>query len=191
MNHNWITENYEEIMSWAKNISKGDELAEELCHYAIETFMNHKRYNEICQREREEPNSGHCRGFILAIMRNSWIGQKSQFTRYHKAHRADLGHRKRTVTQDKFNSLLEGLEVDEYNYEEDFLIEAIEGLLEEMNLDTNGKLWYNARLFQMWIECQNYSELSRRTDIPRTSISNAVEEAKHYIVNELKNRGII
>lgn len=177
-------------MEWAKNIAKGDQLYEELGHYAIEQFMTHKRYDEICQRDRSEPAYGHCRGFILAIMRNSWFGAKSEFSRIHKAHRADIGHRKRDITETKFNTLLER-EAEDYDYEGDRLIEAIEGLLEEMDLDHHGKLWFNARLFQMYLECPNFSELSRRTDIPRTSISNAVDEAREYILEELKIRKII
>ena len=171
-------------------MTKGDELAEELAHYSIEQFMTHKRYEEILQRDVNEPEFGHCRGFILAIMRNSWYGRKSEFSRIHKAHRADIGHRKRVISDYKFNELLE--ETHElYDYDLDFLIEAIEGILEEMELDYDGKLWFNARLFLMWIETSNFSELARRTDIPRTSISNAVDEAKEYILQELKQRQII
>jgi len=177
-------------MEWAKNIAKGDPLYEELGHYAIEQFMTHKRYQEICERDTADPKYGHCRGFILAIMRNSWIGRKSEFSRIHKSHRADIGYRKRAITENKFNSLLEE-QVEDYDYEGDRLIEAIQGILEEMSLDHHGKLWYNARLFQMWLETPNYSELSRRTDIPRTSISNAVDEAREYILSELNMRNII
>ena len=177
-------------MEWAKNIAKGDQLYEELGHYAIEQFMTHNRYQEICDRDAADPKYGHCRGFILAIMRNSWFGAKSEFSRIHKAHRADIGHRKRAITETKFNNLLEE-QVEDYDYEGDRLIEAIEGLLEEMDLDHHGKLWFNARLFQMYLECPNFSELSRRTDIPRTSISNAVDEAREYILEELKIRKII
>jgi len=178
---NWISDNYNNIIQWANNISKGDPLAEELAHYSIEQFMTHKRYGELIKSD------GDARGFILAIMRNSWYGAKSEFTRVHKAHRADIGKRKRVVEDTKMESLLID---EEYDHELDRLIEAIEGLLEEMELDQN-KLWYCARLFKMWLETPNFSELSRRTDIPRTSISNAVDEAKHYILQELKKRNVI
>ena len=53
-----------------------------------------------------------------------------------------------------------------------------------------GRLWLRAVLFQMWIETPNYTELSKITRIPRTSISHAVEEAREHIKQELKNRGI-
>ena len=177
-------------MTWANNIAKGDQLAEELGHYAIEQFMTHPRYQEICLRDAAEPKYGHCRGFILAIMRNSWWGKKSEFSRIHKSHRTDIGYRKRDISETRLDALLLKDDIA-YDYDTDRLLDAIEGLLEEMELDYKGKLWFNARLFQMYLECQNFSELSRKTDIPRTSISNAVEEAKEYILNELKERKII
>ena len=187
--HNWISDNYDNIIQWAKNMTKGDNLSEELAHYAIEQFITHKRYEEINNKHEEDPNFGHCRGFILAIMRNSWYGKKSEFSRYHKAHRADVGHRKRNVSDTKFAELLENKETTDYDYETDYIIEAIHGVLEEMSIDTKD-LWYKAKLFQMWMVNPNFSALSRETGIPRTSISNAIQEAKDHIKYQLNQRGI-
>ena len=78
---------------------------------------------------------------------------------------------------------------EEYNYERDLLTEAIQGILEEMQSE-NIEQWYRSMLFSLWIENQNYSELERQINIPRTSISQAVQECKEYIKQELKNRGI-
>lgn len=190
MSNDWITDNYDNIILWAKNMTKGDQLYDELAHYAIEKFLTHKRYEEITERDRLDPDYGHCRGFILAIMRNSWYGAKSEFTRYHKAHRADIGKRKRHVSPDKFNQLLENQDTIEYDYEKDHIIEAIYGILEEMAIDRKD-LWYNAKLFEMYLATNNFSAMERELGIPRTSISNAVNEARDYIYNELKERGII
>ena len=185
----WINDNYENILQWADNITKGDELANDLAHYSIETFMTHKRYQEILDKDAQDPSFGHCRGFILAIMRNSWYGKKSEFSRTYKLHRADIGHRKRVVSDEEFAARIESQPQHQYNYEKDFVIEAIEGILEEMAIDTKD-LWYKGKLFKLWIQTPNFSKLARETGIPRTSISNAVEEAKEYIKQELKNRGI-
>lgn len=190
MEHIWIQKNYSNIVQWAKNMTKSDQLAEELAHYAIETFITHKRYEEVIEKHNNEPEHGHCRGFILAIMRNSWYGKKSEFTRYHKAHRADIGHRKRNVSSNKFNSLLEEQQHYEYDFETDYIIEAIYGILEEMELEIEDLHWFNARLFKMWLETPNFSAIARQTGIPRTSISNAVQEARDYVREQLKLRGI-
>jgi len=189
MNHDWINSNYTNIIQWSKNITKNDELAEELAHYSIEVFLTHKRYDEIMTRDERDPDHGHARAFILSIMRNSWYGHKSEFTRYHKAHRADIGKRKRVISDEAFSNILENTG-SEYDYELDYIIEAILGIIEEMSIDTK-KLWYNAKLFEMYIQNPNYSALSRETGIPRTSISTAITEAKEYIINELNNRGIL
>jgi DNA-directed RNA polymerase specialized sigma24 family protein len=42
----------------------------------------------------------------------------------------------------------------------------------------------------MWLETKNYSEIARKTDIPRTSISQAVEECRQYIKQTLKDRNV-
>ena len=52
------------------------------------------------------------------------------------------------------------------------------------------ELWFRAELFKMWIKEPNFSELARQTNIPRTSIAKAVDEAKNYIRQQLKNNGI-
>jgi hypothetical protein len=123
-------------------------------------------------------------------MRNSWFGAKSDFRRKNALHRADIGSRKRNVSDHKWQELTQDIPEEEYDHETDFLVSAIEGLMEEMELDQEG-LWYRARLLKLWLETPNFSELSRITDIPRTSISKAVEEAKAYIIEELKIRKII
>jgi len=76
-----------------------------------------------------------------------------------------------------------------YDFEQDTAVEAIQGVLEDM--EASGiELWYRSTLFRMYIDTPNYSELSRLTKIPRTSISKAVEEAKEYIKEKLKQNNI-
>ena len=188
----WVTQNYKNIIQWSRNMCKNDALYEELAHFAIETLLTSKKYPELLAKHNAAPKFGHLRGFLLAIMRNSWWGAKSEFRRVNANHRADIGSRKRIVTDDKWERLTEHIPNEEYDFEIDFLVTAIEGLMEEMELSgVEDGLWYRVRLLKMWLDTPNFSELSRITDIPRTSISKAVEEAKAYIVDELKQRKII
>jgi len=76
-----------------------------------------------------------------------------------------------------------------YGLHDNYTIEAIQGILEDMESDTVDQ-WYRAKLFNMWIENSNYSDLSRITGIPRTSISQAVNECKEYIKNRIEQNGI-
>ena len=78
---------------------------------------------------------------------------------------------------------------EEYDWETDLTIEAIQGVLEDMEADTI-EMWFRAKLFRMWLDQPNYSELSRITLIPRTSISQAVQECKEYIKQRIDNYGI-
>ena len=67
----------------------------------------------------------------------------------------------------------------------DLQIEAIQGIMEDMEADTVEQ-WFRVVLFKMWLKESNYSELSRITGIPRTSISQAVQECKQYIKERIE-----
>ncbi len=183
----WLNKNYDQIQVWSSNITKSDELTLDLAQYAVEQLLHYKRLRELIQQERV--NEGSIKGWILATMRNSWYGSKSHFTRYYKLHRADVGKRKRWVTPEQFQALLEQQNQDEYDYYKDTAIEAIQDVLNEMDQDTT-RLWYLSRLFKLWMETPNFSKLSRETGIPRTSIAKAIDECREYIQQQLKQRGI-
>lgn len=184
----WIEKEYSKILQWARNITKGDPLSEDLAHYCIESFMTHPRYEEVIQRHEADPNFGHARAFMLSIMRNSWFGNKSAFSRTYKIHRADIGHRKRVISDSDFEERLQDTHT-EYDYDKDRLIEGIEGILEELELDMDRE-WFGAKLFRLWLVTPNYSKLARQTGIPRTTISSAIDETKALVRIQLKERGL-
>lgn len=80
---------------------------------------------------------------------------------------------------------------EEYDYNQDKTVTAIEGILEEMLIDHDVERWYQAKLFKMWMKNQNYSDIARETGIPRTSISAAVNECRDYIKEQLNKRDIL
>jgi DNA-directed RNA polymerase specialized sigma24 family protein len=75
---------------------------------------------------------------------------------------------------------------EEYDMEQDLTVESIQGIIEDMLSDTVEQ-WFRATLFNMWLQESNYSELARLTGIPRTSISQAVQECKAYIKKRIDN----
>ena len=77
-----------------------------------------------------------------------------------------------------------------YDHERDTVTGVIQGILEDMQQDREGELYIRSMLFQMWIKESNFSELSRITHIPRTSIAQYVSDAKSYIQQKLKEEGI-
>ena len=169
----WMQENYPEIVKMSKRICKCIEY-EELAHFAIEQFLNHKRVEELIE-------SNDAMKFMSGII---WRSFNSNTSPYYT-----LYHQKGKV-HELYDKTVKYLINVEYDFETDRVIEAIEGILEEMLIGDSNE-WYRATLFKMYLETPNYSKLSRNTNIPRTSISNAVNECKEYVLIELKNRRII
>lgn len=157
----------------AKKICKGSAEAEDVAHFAITEFMEHERGQELVE-------GGKALNFISGII---WRSFWSATSRYHTIYR-QKGRVYTSATD------LEIMKDDNpYDYERDIAAEAISGVLEDMKADSI-ELWFRATLFEMWIKEPNYSELARQTKIPRTSISKAVDEAREYIQQTLKNNNI-
>jgi len=87
-------------------------------------------------------------------------------------------------------------QVEEFDMEKEIAIEAILGQIEDMkHTDGEGgnrdiKLYEMAELLQQWSETPNFSELSRKTKIPRTAIAHSVKSAIEYIQYQLKQNNI-
>ena len=155
----------------SNRICKGSLESEEVAHYVLSEFCEHPAAERLIE-------DGEAMKFLSGMI---WRSFNSSTSRYHTIYRQK--NRMHTLSKPVDD------EVEEYDYETDFIIEAIEGILEEMQAE-NIELWYRATLFKMYLQCNNYSEIYRQTDIPRTSVSQAVEEAKLYIQKTLKDRGI-
>ena len=167
--NNFITDRYYDIILMAEKICKGSHEAHDVAHFAIESFMQHERGQELV-------DAGRAMNFISGIIHRSFYSSTSQ---YHTIYR-----QKGRVHSIPSYVQLEMEDID-YNHDKDIAIEAIQGILEDMKADSI-ELWFKSTLFEMWVDTPNYSELSRKTDIPRTSISKAVEEAKEYIQYRLQ-----
>ena len=161
-------------MLMSKKICRSHPEWEELGHYCIEKFMVHERAEELIEANR-------AMNFISGIMHRSFHSVLPVNIIKISDKRIEC-IRLPDTTQLEFGDI-------EYNHDQDLATDAIQTILEEMILD-KGVQWFRAGLFQKWVENPNYSKLERETDIPRTSIKVAVEEAKEYIRQQLKDRGI-
>jgi len=160
-------------MLMSKKICRSHPEWEELGHYCIEKFMIHERAVELIETNRAMQ-------FLSGIIHRSFHSSTSQ---YHKDIRQkNRMHSLPDTTQLEFSDI-------DYNVDQDILIDTIEVILEEMVSDSK-ELYFQAVLFQMYSKEQNFSKISREVGIPRTTISRAVEDAKKYIKQQLKNRGI-
>lgn len=157
----------------SKRICKGSPEHEDVAHHVITSFMEHKRAVELIEK-------GEAMKFMSGMIHLSFYSSTSP---YHTLYRQK--GRMHTLYDNTAESQVD----EEYNLERDMLTECIRGILEEMQSE-NTEQWYRSMLFSMWIDNPNYSDLERKTKIPRTSISQAVNETKEYIKQELKNRNI-
>lgn len=171
MINGFITDNYDNIIQMSKKICKSSSESEEVAHYCISEFLEHPKAIELIER-------GEAMKFLSGMIHRSFHSSTSQ---YHTIYRQKGRVHPKSMSEEH--------EDDPYDLDLDLTIEAIEGILEDMQAD-NIELWYRSTLFRMYLREGNYSEIERRTGIPRTSISQAVRECKKYIKKTLHERGI-
>lgn len=171
--HNFLTERYHDIVLLSKKICKSNPEFEEVAHFAIDKFMLHERAQDLVDSKKAMQ-------FIAGIIHRSYWSSTSQY--YTEAHQ-----------KGRVFGFPEGYQHEEpdidYNHDRDSALEAIEGILEDMIVESKEQ-WYRSVMFQHWIEDQNYSKISKKLNIPRTSVARAVKEARIHIQTTLKNRGI-
>lgn len=171
----FLEENYDKIIRMSSSICKcPKDTATELGHYAIEQFITHKRGQEIVDKKQG----------MLFLSGIIWRSYKSKTSPYHKLYRQS--GRVHELYESTALRIADTVADTEYDIEQDLTIESIQGILEDMLSDTTEQ-WFRATLFNMYLEESNYSELARATGIPRTSISQAVQECKAYIKTRIDN----
>lgn len=202
MINDFLTKKYDEIVHMTEKITQ-DSNYRDIAHYVIEQFMVHDRAEELIVKNE-------AMRFLSGMIHRNYHSSTSP---YHKLYRqkgrvfANDTLFRYTYSDWKVNGedsyvphskmkgkethreKIQGREADEYDYHTDLRLDAIEGILEDMQAEDQHH-WYIANLFTMWIETPNYSELERKTKIPRTSISQAVNECREYIQQKLKEYGI-
>lgn len=169
----FLTEKYEDIVLMSKKICRSSIESEEVAHYVMAEFMEHERATELVE-------AGRGMNFLSGMIHRSF---HSSTSKYHTLYRQK--GRMHSLPPSYDNRKDDNI----YDYDQDSATEAIAGILDDMQADSI-ELWFRATLFRMHIKEPNYSELSRQTKIPRTSIAKAIQEAKHYIKQQLKNNNI-
>ena len=169
----FLTDNYNAIIIMSKKICRSSPESEDVAHFAISEFIEHERGQELV-------DAGRAMNFLSGIM---WRSFHSSTSRYHTVYR-QRGRVHELYKKHEYNQ-----DDKLYDYDKDIVLESIQGVLEDMKADSID-LWFRATLLEMYIDTPNFSELSRATKIPRTSISKAVDEAREYIKIVLKNNNI-
>ena len=187
--NNYITKEYSKIVHLARKVAKTSDrnVYEELAHHALESFVKHERAEELIEKKQAML-------FLSGIMHRNYHSSTSPWHKERSGYRKEVelypdvigtGGIELYVNKSHTENVWNHYE-DEYDYETDLLIESIQGIMEDMEADTIEQ-WFRVKLFTMWLDQPNYSELSRITNIPRTSISQAVNECKEYIKKRIDN----
>ena len=187
--NNFITDNYDKIVHLArKTVKSSDRLIyEDLAHHAMEAFINHERAEELIETKKAMQ-------FLSGIMYRSWCSGLSPWHKERSGYRKEVelypdiigtGGLELFVNKSHTENVWAKHDEAPYDMEWDLQIEAIEGVMEDMESDTIEQ-WFRVTLFKMWLDEPNYSELSRSTGIPRTTISQAVKECKDYIKQRIE-----
>ena len=166
----WLSDNYDNILQWAKNAAQQHNDHEDLAHYAIETFIQHDKAQQLV-------DTNQARWFIVRILLNSSRGKKSEYYRI---------YRPQHTSSDEFKQIQDS----EYNVNLDTLTEHVYGILEDM-LHGDNELWFMGSLTKLCLEQDklNFSKLARETGIPRTTISDTYKKTIEYIKDKLNQYG--
>ena len=211
---NYITKEYKKIVHLARKITKTSDrnVYEELAHHALESFVKHKRAEELIEKKQamlflsgimhrnyysstspwhklyryagKEVELKTGTGYLANIAPTEWVERDdmSTYWRESKEHLRSVW----TTSKENFEQYEKDLEHAIDGTHEDDELESICGIMEDMEADTVEQ-WFRVVLFKMWLDQPNYSELERITRIPRTSISQAVKECKEYIKQRIEN----
>jgi DNA-directed RNA polymerase specialized sigma24 family protein len=155
-----MQENYEDLKAAARRITGNSSLKEELLHYCIDEFLRKKDLDFILE-------SGGGRWYIVRMMMNQWKSTTSPFYFTYRQTGESLGQEHEDIPEEGEDPLVQEM------------AEAIQKELKNLP-------WYDQKLFEIFvIENHTVSSLSRATDIPRTSISLAINRIRRHIINKL------
>lgn len=154
----YISKNYNELKQITRNITKNNELHEELFHYCLEIILTYDK-----DKIDLILSKGHLKYFFVSILIRQWNSSTSPFYKIYK--------------KDKFVDINDTIEIidEEYDFEIDKKIDYIEDKL-------SNEHWYVQRVIEMKKD-MSYGQISEITKIPRSSLFNTINKFR----NEIKN----
>lgn len=167
----WVNKNYENIKKWLKATTRGKlpQLYEDFVHEIILIFLEHPKAQELVDKDE-------ARWFIVRIALNQWRSTTSPWAKREFSH--------------QWVQLFEDIELEESEYaiEDDALIELMVGILDDMHLGDIEE-YYMSMVVMVYHELEgNFSEMSRRLNIPRTSLSKVYHLAIKTIDTRLQQK---
>ena len=170
MINDWINENYDNIKKWLKNIIKDENpsVQQDLIHDIIITFMEHPKAEQLIEDDE-------ARWFIVRIALNQ---SRSVTSSHYKTYKQN--------PINEFEDTLYEVEEEDYDLTRDNQIETLLNCLDEM-YNGNNKERYYVMLILLYSTIENFSEISRRINIPRTTISKNYKEGLEILKEKYMN----
>ena len=164
----YVNDNYENIRKWLYNVTKGErpDLYEDFVHEVLLIFMEHDKAADVVRE-------GSARWFIVRIGLNQWRSSTSPF---HKQYRP------------KHSQLLFDIQLqdEEYDHDIDVIMDLCIQILDELHMGTLEE-YYMSLVVMIYHELGgNFSEMQRKLDIPRTSLSKVYNKAIETIKERLR-----
>jgi len=154
----YLINDYDELVKASYKITGSNELSIDLLHYAIEEVTYKSNLQSII-------DSGGMRFYLIRIMITQWRSQTGPF---YKA----------------FVKQSDTLEL--HNVENNIEIEQEKLDVDRVNLIISELPWYDKQLWELYVEGgYNYTELSKATGIPRTSIGLTINRVRKHIKKNL------
>jgi len=152
---NFITRKYYELLTISKRITKGNDLSQDLLHEVIIQLFDKEK---IVLNNYEDNTIKY---YITAIMRINWYSKTSPF--YYRVRRERC----------MYNDLTDIVDMPEEQevFETQLIFDILEQEFSELN-------WFHKSLFEMYLTLGSLKRVSKKTNIPLTSISRYIKEAK-------------
>jgi DNA-directed RNA polymerase specialized sigma24 family protein len=150
----YINTNYKELKKVVKNITKNNELADDLYHYCLVILLEYDRVkmDEIVRKN-------HVKYFFISILLKQWNSSTSPF---YKEYRKSVA---KSVEYFEIYDLID----EEYDHEIDDKIAFIKKELENES-------WYTQQVMKLKGEDGlSYGDINKLTKIPRSSLFGTVD----------------
>jgi hypothetical protein len=163
---NYLTKNYYILLGISKKITKTDEeTSRELLHEVI---------LQLYSREQiilKDYNDDSIKYYITSIMRVNYYSKTSP---YHYRIRKE-----RQLYSDLSEAL--NMESEQEEFEKQNIFDILEISYTELN-------WFHKSLMDLYMTLGSLKKVSQKTNIPLTSVSRYIKEARRDVINDINNR---
>jgi hypothetical protein len=158
--NDYISKNYDELNQIVKNITKGNELSDELYHFCLMVLLE---YNKDKMAEIVKRN--HVKYFFITIVMNQWNSTTSPFYKQYRKENVEYVGEYQDVKDD-----------DIYDEKIDQKIEFIENELKDEH-------WYIQQVVNMKTD-MSYQQIKNVTGIPRSSLYSTFNKFRNQTVEK-------